>query len=202
MRTTKKALKTVLETHTPTDEEFHTALYKVAAYINNYPISYTRRSEAELDIEPLTPAHFIRGKGMRDLAGSKFEASSYTNRYTSVNKSLDLFWKRLVRELSPHLRTYSKWSNIQRDLCKNDIGVYLNENIRNKFPLVIITKVYPSADGKIRRLEVFDGKKTFKASIGNFSLLISEEKSNNGISIRGSETKTESEISETRTDST
>ena len=122
----------------PTDEEFHTILYKAAGYINNYPLSYSQRSSSELDLLPLTPAHFIRGKTMQDIAPSSLSPSSFTQSYTRVNNTLDKFWKRLILELSSHLRAYPKWSTIKRNIQVGDIGVLLDESKRNFFPLVIV----------------------------------------------------------------
>ena len=159
------------------DEEFHTFVYKAAGYINNYPISYTVRSASDFEFIPLTPNHFVRSKVMSDLAPVNLNTSSFLAKFEKVNEMLDLFWKRLIVELSPHLLAYKKWSGLQRNIRVGDVGVLMDENKRNHFPLVRVEKVFPSKDDNVRKLSLRSGKKTFIRGLDKFSLVLPNNES-------------------------
>ena len=173
VRSTKTALKTVMGPGVPSDEFFHTALYKVAGYLNNFPISGAFKSRVDLDQEPLTPNHFLRGKAMTDLAKTAPLGSSYLKRYHLMIDVLDRVWKRLIRELSPPLRAYPKWSQHRDPIKVGDVGILVEENLRNHFPLVYVAEIDLSADGHGRRLTLQQGAKKFKRSLVNFVYLFS-----------------------------
>ena len=110
---------------------------------------------------------------MSDLAinGNFASASNFLQRYAKLNEMLDAFWQRLIRELSPQLRSYPKWTGVTRDIQVDDIGVILDESKRNHFPLVRVTKVHPSKDGHVRSITVTDGRREALRSISKFSLV-------------------------------
>ena len=175
VRSAKTALKTVMGPGIRSDEFFHTALYKVAGYINNFPIALAQRCKTDLDAEPLTPNHFLRGKAMTDLARTAPLGSSYLEKYKVLIEVLDRVWQRLIKELAPHLRAYPKWSQVKRPLRVGDVGVLVEENLRNHFPLVYIADIDLSADGRGRRLTLAQGKKRLRRSLSNFVLLFSPD---------------------------
>ena len=114
---------------------------------------------------------------MMDLAKTAPLGSSYLKRYQILIQTLDRVWQRLIRELSPHLRAYPKWSKLKRPLREGDVGVMVDEGLRNHFPLVSIHRIDLSADGHGRRLILAQGKKTYRRSLSNFVYLFSPEES-------------------------
>jgi hypothetical protein len=174
----KKALATVLtpKEDAPTDEELNTAFLKVAGYLNNMPISYTKHATDPRDIQPLTPAHFLMGQPYAELAPLTEEvATKYTLRFDFITALLDQFWARLVLELTTHLRTYTKWPTTKREVQVGDIAVLLAATKRNSFPLVRVTQVDPGRDGIGRRIVVFNGKKYSRRSITNISIILQQD---------------------------
>ena len=92
-----------------------------------------------------------------------------------MNKLLDQFWRRLINELTPRLQTYPKWNKLRREVAEGDIGVLLEDNLRNKYPLVRIEKAIKSHDGITRRITVSDGKKSWERNITHFVPLIEND---------------------------
>jgi hypothetical protein len=172
----KRALATVLQSNeVPTDEELNTALMKVAGYLNNMPISYTKHATDPRDIDPLTPAHFLMGQPYAELAPlTEAVATSYTQRFDYITSLLDQFWSRMVRELTTHLRVYAKWSATRREVLVGDVAVLLVDKKRNHYPLVIVSQVLPGRDGVARRIMVWDGKTHTHRSIANISVILEQ----------------------------
>ena len=159
----------------PNDESFNTFLYKVTNYLNSFPITYIKRSDTDHSYIPLTPNHFLIGKLYSDIAPPFLPSDKFITRYAKVNKLLDQFWQRLINELTPRLQTYPKWNKLRREVAEGDIGVLLEDNLRNKYPLVRIEKAIKSHDGITRRITVSDGKKSWERNITHFVPLIEND---------------------------
>jgi hypothetical protein len=58
---------------------------------------------------PLTPGHFLMGAAYSELQPMAVKVDKLTKdlRYNRVCNMLDTFWKRLVAELSTHVRLYN-----------------------------------------------------------------------------------------------
>ena len=175
VQSTKQALKTVMGNSRPNDESFNTFLYKVTNYLNSFPITYIKRSDTDHSYIPLTPNHFLIGKLYSDIAPPFLPSDKFIARYAKVNKLLDQFWQRLINELTPRLQTYPKWNKLRREVAEGDIGVLLEDNLRNKYPLVRIEKAIKSHDGITRRITVSDGKKSWERNITHFVPLIEND---------------------------
>jgi hypothetical protein len=132
-------------------------------HLNNVPIAYTVKSKADFHYLPLTPGHFLMGSAYAELQPIDTENTKLTNatRYNRVCSVLELFWKRLVAELTIHLRVYNNWISKTRGVKINDIALLLDPARRGTTPLVQITQVRIGTDGEIRRIVCFDGFKYF-----------------------------------------
>ena len=117
---------------------------------------------------------------MSDLAPVNLTSSTYLERFQKVNEMLDLFWKRLIVELSPHLMAYKKWSGVHRNIQIGDVGILMDENKRNHFPLVKVDKVFPSKDGQVRKLSLCSGKKKYIRGLDRFALVLPNTENVNG----------------------
>jgi hypothetical protein len=119
--------------------------------ITNVPIAYTVKSEADFHYLPLTPGHFLMGLAYAKLKPIDTESTKLTNatRYNRVCSVLELFWKRLVAELTTHLRVYNNWISKTRGVKINDIALLLDPAKRGTTPLVRITQVQMGTDGEI-----------------------------------------------------
>ncbi len=65
-------------------------------------------------------------------------------------------YKKLVDELSSHMRQYNNWIAETRGVKLGDIALLLNPKKRGLLPLVRVTKVERGLDAKIRRVTVFE----------------------------------------------
>jgi hypothetical protein len=93
--------------------------------LNNIPISYTIKSEVDFHYLPLTPGHFLMGTAYTELQPMDVSVKRLTKavRYNSVCAMLTTFWKRLVAELSTHLRLYNNWLSKTRGFKIGDIAL-------------------------------------------------------------------------------
>jgi hypothetical protein len=147
----KAAIHFAVHAHTLTDEELRTIFSRAMGHLNNVPIAYTVKSEADFHYLPLTPGHFLMGSAYAELQPIDTESTKLTNvtRYNRVCSVLELFWKRLVAELTTHLRVYNNWISKTRGVKINDIALLLDPARRGTTPLVRITQVRMGTDGEI-----------------------------------------------------
>jgi hypothetical protein len=143
-------------------------------HLNNVPIAYIVKSKADFHYLPLTPGHFLMGSDYAELQPIDTENTKLTNatRYNRVCSVLELFWKRLVAELTTHLKVYINWISKTRGVKINDITLLLDPARRGTTPLVWITQVRIRTDGEIRRIVCFDGFKYFDRAITSIAVLL------------------------------
>jgi hypothetical protein len=117
------------------------------------------------------------GSAYAELKPIDTESTKLTNatRYNRVCSVLELFWKRLVAELTTHLRVYNNWISKTRGVKINDIALLLEPAKRGTTPLVRITQVQMGTDGEIRRIVSFDGFKYFDRAITSIVVLLKAE---------------------------
>jgi hypothetical protein len=120
----KVAIHSAVHAHTLTDQELRTISSRAMGHLNNVPIAYTVKSEADFHYLPLTLGHFLMGLEFAELQPIDTENTKLTNatRYIRVCSVLELFWKRLVAELTSHLRVYNNCISKTRGVKINDIA--------------------------------------------------------------------------------
>ena len=106
------------------------------------------------------------------------------------------FWIRWRREYLSLLHKRQKWNVPQRDSREGDIVLLLDDGLpRNQWPLAQVTKVFPSRDGFVRKVQlsvVQDGKrKQLERPIHKLVLLLAQEDTTDQdvIPVRGASTK-------------
>jgi hypothetical protein len=74
-------------------EHFNLEFRFAMGYLNNIPIAYTVKSDADFHYQPLTPSHFLMGSAYNELQPKDGEAGllSKAIRYNRVCKLLDVF---------------------------------------------------------------------------------------------------------------
>jgi hypothetical protein len=155
----KAAIHSAVHAHTLTDKELRTIFSRAMGHLNNVPIAYTVKSEADFHYLPLTPGHFLMGSAYAELKPIDTESTKLTNatRYKIQQQAtryrvcsvLELCWKRLVAELTTRLRVYNNWIYKTRGVKINDIALLLDPAKRGTTPLVRITQVQMGTDGEI-----------------------------------------------------
>ncbi len=133
------------------DEELHTTFTIVEGLLNSRPITYI--SDDPRDPEPLTPGHFLGVKNIADLAPVP-EKISLKSRWHYIQKLMDDFWSRFVKECLSNLHKFPKWMTIRKNLAPGEVVIALEDKGRGLWPLGRITDVQKSRDGLVRTVSV------------------------------------------------
>ena len=155
MVTMKRALKSTVGRADLNEEEFRTVVSKIAHLLNCRPIQVVPNVD---DLEPLTPNHFL----FPDQAGAVFPPD--VGAVTKVKLSDRLrhqvmvqehVWSRFYHEVVPLLGPRKRWSAELENLKVDDVVLELDENLpRGSWRLLRISKIIPSSDGLVRKVEV------------------------------------------------
>jgi hypothetical protein len=147
----KISLKHVITDGLLTDDQLLTAAKKVQGILNSRPLAYHGVSPDEP--KPLTPADFLTDKALADIYIHP-DKLPLQSRYRLVQQTIDDAWKRFQREVIPKLNTVTRWYKQQPNLEVGDVVVVMDAEESGKFPLGVITKVYPGPDGLVRIVRV------------------------------------------------
>jgi hypothetical protein len=151
----KRAMKHVVTPGLLREDEFLTAAKLAEGILNTRPLSYT--SNDPDDLRPLTPAHFLTGSALKDVAPIPL-STSLAKRYNLVHKTLDNVWSRYQKEILPQLRVVNKWLSRRDDLAVGDVVIIMDDPDRGSFPLGKIVAIHPNpADGIVRSVSVAVG---------------------------------------------
>ncbi|KAK3086079.1 hypothetical protein FSP39_013163 [Pinctada imbricata] len=146
-----------LENHTKslTHEVLVTFMAEVCAIINHRPIVPVS-SDPE-DPQILSPSNLLTHKEGGDVA--PFEEIDpreiYKSQWKHVQVLADKFWRRWQNEFLQSLQTRRKWKDENDNLSVGDVVLLKEKDAkRNAWPTAIIEEVFPSADGKVRKVNV------------------------------------------------
>jgi hypothetical protein len=170
----KAALRSAVRAHTLTDKELRTVFSRAMGHLNNIPIANTVKSDADSHYQPLTPSHFLMGSAYNELQPEDSKAGLLSKAiiYNRVCKLLDVFWKRLLAELSTHLRSYNTWISKTRGVKVRNVAFLLHPTKRGTMPLVKVTEAPRDIDGHVRQVMVWDRQKTIARAITSLAILL------------------------------
>ena len=120
VKLTKGRLKAITRDCLFKEEALSTYLSEVEAVLNNRPL--TSISHDVTDLEPLTPNHFLTGRGNPNFRFNMSNEAGIDLRkqWKSVQAVTSMFWKQWVQEYLPLLTQRQKWRtkirNFERDL--------------------------------------------------------------------------------------
>ena len=138
-----------------THEVLTTLMAEVMAMMNARPL-------VPVSVDPemptlLTPAMLLTQKISPLLPphGDFNQEDLHRNQWRQVQCLADTFWKRWRMEYLATLQKRRKWTEDKPNVQEGDV-VLLRDNQakRNEWPVGVIQKTFPSADGKIRKVEV------------------------------------------------
>ena len=168
VRSVKSALKKSLGGHCLTRSELETTLHEVEACINSRPLTFVGD---ELDSSsPLTPSHFLIGRsgGFQVFPVSETEtvSGSLSDREVFRQQKLNYFWSKwsndYLRNLPPTVPQF-------QGKGKAEVGAVVlireDNTPRLKWPLGVITQVFPGRDGIVRSVQVKTAKGTLTRPI-------------------------------------
>jgi hypothetical protein len=172
----KRAMKVTMEKADLTEEEFRTLVYVVADHLNDRPIGLL--SDAS-DLVPLKPNDFLTSHlGYSYFPPDYKEEKQFDTRerWQYVQMLKGHFWKRFSEEIVPLLRPRQKWSREKENISENDVCLELDDTSpRYMWRLLRVTKVYPSDDGLVRRVEVVNsGGKSYDRAISRLIPIVQD----------------------------
>ena len=118
--------------------------------LNNRPL--TSISDDVTDLEPLTPNHFLIGRGNPNF---RFNTSNEAGidlrkQWKSIQAVTSMFWKQWVQEYLPLLTQRQKWRTKIRNF-ERDLVLILSKDItRSNWPLTRVLDIYWGEDNVIR----------------------------------------------------
>ncbi|XP_067369271.1 uncharacterized protein [Channa argus] len=150
-----------------------TFLYEVMAIINSRPLT-TEHLNDPTSLEPLTPNHILLMKSGVILPppGQFVSQDLYLRkRWRRVQFLANEFWSRWKKEYLLNLQQRQRWQKDRRNTKVNDILILKEDSSpRTQWKLARVTEVYPSSDGKVRKVKLLisdsslnsEGKRTSK----------------------------------------
>lgn len=153
----KRALKATVGCASLAEEEFRTVISKVSWMLNNRPIQPVGDSS---DLEALTPNHFLNGASEDvafppDLPAKGISLQDRLKYQVEIQKH---FWQRFQAEIVPLLAPRKKWMETFDNLKEDDVVIEVDENSpRGEWRKMRVTRVIPSDDGLVRKVEVTNG---------------------------------------------
>jgi len=169
----KRAMEPLYRTPNLTDSILYTVMRRAENLVNSRPLA-VRTVPDSADPQPITPAHFLRGRIYRRLAD--IGEGPFSRDWQYVETLTQRFFENFVKNCSPLYNfDYSK-DTTEVEFQKGDVVWILNEKspVHGTWPMGKISDVIVSRDGKIRTVHVsYDGK-DLKKAIKDVALVISE----------------------------
>ena len=138
-----------------THEVLTTLMAEVTAIINSRPLTPVSTDPEHPSI--LTPATLLTQKvGTPSVSPCEFDDKDlFRCQWQRVQRLADMFWKRWRQEYLNCLQTRTKWTSEKPNLREGDVVLMKDSQAkRNGWPFGMITKIFPSDDGKVRKIEV------------------------------------------------
>ncbi|XP_025201851.1 uncharacterized protein LOC112599258 [Melanaphis sacchari] len=151
VKSAKHHLTRVVKDSRFTLEELGTLLCQIEACLNSRPL--TPLSLDALDLEPITPAHFLIGGPLLlvpepDLSKENINA---LRRWKYVQALMQMFWKRWSKEYLPQLQVRGRWVSQTEQMKIGEIVIIKEEfTPPGKWKLGRVTKTHPGSDGIVR----------------------------------------------------
>ena len=161
IKSAKKAIYGILGTSDVTDEELITVVVGAESLLNSRPLTY--QSADPRDVVPLTPNHFLHGQLGGQFAPETVDTTDFSprKRWRRVQEIISQVWRRWLQEYLPLLSPRPKWTEVVKDLKKDDVVLVLDPKLpRGQWPLGRITETYPGRDGHTRVAKIQCGTKT------------------------------------------
>ena len=160
IRSVRNILSAMFKEHSEdlNDESFRTFLAEAECIINLRPLTVDNLSDPSCP--PLSPSNILTMKTKVVLPpppGVFQQADTYCRkRWRHVQHIANIFWNRWRKEFLSQLQERQKWGNEKRNFKVNDIVILKDVDLpRNQWPLARVTKVFPSDDGLVRRVQLF-----------------------------------------------
>ncbi|XP_072178154.1 uncharacterized protein [Diadema setosum] len=175
----KKAMRHLVKADRLTFVEWETVFSQISGLINGRPL--TAMSSSPLDHPPLTPNHFLIGRG--DLSCPDIPCEEYKGdlrkRRELCNIMVDGLWHRWI-ECTRKLVPRQKWQQSGDNVQEKDIVLVIGEDKkRGSWKMAEVVSVHPGEDSFVRVVEVkfADGTRATRPVIKLVDLLKRDERS-------------------------
>lgn len=165
VKSVKHHLKRIVGETRYTYDEFETCLLQIESILNSRPLGQISENGETV---MLTPAHFLIQDSLLSMPDNNLIDAQISplDRWTSVQKVVQTFWKIWSSEYLNSLQQRKKWKEISNNLKENDIVLLKDNNVPpNCWPKGIIVKVHPGPDGLVRVVTVKTQSNTFQRPI-------------------------------------
>ena len=106
----------------------------------------------------LTPNSLLLGRATSKNPGvwqPYIRGQNPKTRYQLVQSAVDDFWEKWIQLYAPTLVIQRKWNVSTRNLRPGDVVIIADRNVlRGEYRLGTVKEVFPSVDGKVRRVLV------------------------------------------------
>ena len=141
--------------------------------MNNRPIAPVVHGDPEAIA--LTPNHLLLLRSNQGIPLKETLLERYKARWKQANHLASVFWKRWSREYLLTMQARQKWMTTGRNLRVGDVVLVIAESLpRGKWPIGIVGKSFPDADGLMRTVEVKTHNGLIKRDVRQLSFLEGE----------------------------
>ena len=165
IKSVKRALSLAIGNNILTPLELQTACFKAANLVNERPMGKHPTDPNEGAY--LCPNQLLLGRTSKKApAGPYKEPTNNKQRHRLVQNVADSFWRQWTRDFFPSLIIQQKWHTEHRNVKIGDVVIVQDPNqLRGKWKLATVSQVFPSEDGKVRRVEIqYKNEKVGEAS--------------------------------------
>lgn len=163
-----------------THETLTTFLAEVTAIVNSRPLVPVSTDPETFDI--LTPATLLTQKlgTVPSPSEDLIAGNLYQKQWKQVQHLANCFWSRWKKEYLSLLQGRRKWQHAKPNLQVGDLVLMKDQQVqRNAWPMGLVSKIFPSEDGKVRKVGVTISRqadsKTFIRPISEVVLILPVE---------------------------
>lgn len=176
VRSAKWHLQVVAKDRALSLMEYINLFTRIEAMLNSRPLCY--RADAEQGTEVITPAHFLIGDSLLAMPQVDFEENvSLSRRLQLLRCQINGFWKIWSKDYLSQLQQRVRWQARKPNLVAGQV-VLVKSEVTKPFhwPLGLIERVYPDADGDVRVVDVRFKNTVKKRSVSSLIPLFENEK--------------------------
>ena len=153
VKSAKKALDICIRHNRLSAIEMLTVFTQVADLLNERPLGILPSPDSPLNV--ITPNSLLLGRSSSRNPGSYDLHPTLKSRLTLVQSVVDQFWTHWTNSYAPTLIHQSKWLHQSRDLRVDDVVIVADpQTMKAEYRLARVTKIFPSSDGRVRRVKI------------------------------------------------
>ncbi|XP_058456653.1 uncharacterized protein LOC131434039 [Malaya genurostris] len=136
-------------------------------------IGATELASSNAEHDALTTNHFLLGSsnGLKQPVSTTTDKYSIRNSWDLIQRNLDCFWTRWIREYLPTLTKRTKWFDEVRPVQPGDLVVIIDEARRNSWIRGRVLEAIASSDGRVRQVLVQTSSGIFRRPVSKLAVL-------------------------------